>query len=125
MIIGVGTDLIDISRIEQSLVKFGVGIAKKILGETEWLEFQKISQKAPFLAKRFAAKEAFVKALGTGFRQGITFAMVEVSHDALGKPFVILRKKAKNHSEILGVKEIFLSLSDEKTMALAFVVLTG
>ena len=72
MIYGIGTDIVEVSRIEESLTRFGNAFAQRILTEGEYLEFELSQVKGRFLAKRFAAKEAFGKALGTGLRAPVT-----------------------------------------------------
>jgi holo-[acyl-carrier protein] synthase len=90
MIFGIGTDIVQISRIQNSLDRYGERFARRILGGEELVDFQRTLHPARFLARRFAAKEAVVKAYGTGFTQGITFQDIVVSHDAAGKPLLVL-----------------------------------
>ena len=122
MILGVGTDLVEIERIKKSLEKFPDRFAKKILAEDELSEFRRSKVSAAFLAKRFAAKEAVAKALGTGMRQGVHFTSIEVCHDQFGKPGVLLHGDAERRAQELGVKRWHLSISDERQHALAFVI---
>ena len=93
MIYGVGTDVVEVSRIAKALERFGDGFAKKILSPEEFLVFQKNNLKENFLAKRFAAKEAFAKALGTGFRNDLNFKDIEIMNDKFGKPYYLKTKK--------------------------------
>ena len=86
MIYGIGTDIVEVSRIEHSLQHYGLAFAQRILNEREWLSFTQSKTQARFLAKRFAAKEAFAKALGTGLRTPATFQNIGVAHDDLGQP---------------------------------------
>ena len=95
MIYGVGTDVVEVSRIAKALERFGDGFAKKILSPEEFLVFQKNNLKENFLAKRFAAKEAFSKALGTGISKGINFKEIVVMNNKNGKPFIKLEGKTK------------------------------
>jgi len=123
MIYGVGTDVVEVSRIAKALKRFGDGFAKKILSHEEFLIFQKNNLKENFLAKRFAAKEAFAKALGTGFRGDVNIRSIIVTNNELGRPDI---KLDKNIALILTEKKIkscHLSISDEKNIAAAFVVL--
>lgn len=120
MIYGIGTDMCDVKRIEKLLEKRGDVFINKILSEEE-------RAKAPetitpnWLAKRFASKEAVVKAMGTGFVEGLFFGDIKVFNDEAGKPYVELSAKAQ--AMLPQPMNVFLSLSDEKTYALAFAVL--
>ena len=123
MIFGVGTDLVEVSRIQDSLQRFGHDFASRILGEFELQEFAQSKQPARFLAKRFAAKEAFAKALGTGIRHPATFENIQIAHDDMGKPVF---EFAPALAECLANKQIafaHLSISDEKAFATAVVSL--
>ena len=87
-IFGIGTDIINIKRIEKSLRKEGSKFKDKIFTKKEMLYCESKKKPSSYYAKRFAAKEAFVKALGTGFRHNITFKNIEVSNDNFGKPSI-------------------------------------
>ena len=123
MIYGIGTDIVEVKRIRESLSKYGIALAKKILTSQELVTFKQTKSKENFLAKRFAAKEAFAKALGTGMRTPVSFKSIEVIHDSLGKPKIKtvpqLTLLVKSHN----IKHCHLSISDEKNIAAAFVVL--
>jgi holo-[acyl-carrier protein] synthase len=123
MIYGIGTDIVEVSRIEESLARFGDAFAQRILTEQEWLSFQQSKTQARFLAKRFAAKEAFAKALGTGLREPATFQNIGVAHDDLGKPVLDLSQALQAFLDKKGIVQQHLSISDEKALAAAFVVL--
>jgi holo-[acyl-carrier protein] synthase len=123
MIFGIGTDIVEVSRIEDSLARFGDALAQRILTEQEWLSFQQSKTQARFLAKRFAAKEAFAKALGTGLRDPATFQNIGVAHDDLGKPVLDLSPALQTFLDKKGIVQQHLSISDEKALAAAFVVL--
>jgi holo-[acyl-carrier protein] synthase len=123
MIFGIGTDIVEVSRIEDSLARFGEAFAQRILTEQEWLSFQQSKTQARFLAKRFAAKEAFAKALGTGLRDPATFQNIGVAHDDLGKPVLDLSPALQTFLDKKGIVQQHLSISDEKALAAAFVVL--
>ena len=123
MIYGIGTDIVEVSRIEESLARFGDAFARRILTEQEWLSFQQSKTQARFLAKRFAAKEAFAKALGTGLREPATFQNIGVAHDDLGKPVLDLTPALQAFLDKKGIVQQHLSISDEKALAAAFVVL--
>jgi len=123
MIFGIGTDIVEVARIEESLARFGDAFAQRILNEREWLAFSQSQTQARFLAKRFAAKEAFAKALGTGLRAPATFQNIEVTHDDLGKPMLDLAPELQSVLANHGILYTHLSVSDEKALAAAFVVL--
>lgn len=123
-IIGLGIDIIKISRIKKLIDVYNDKLSKKILSKNEIIQYNIIKEKERFLAKRFAAKEASVKAFGIGIRNGITFKQFEIYNNKLGKPHiryfdkvvVILAKK-------LGVKKIHLTITDEKDYACALVII--
>ncbi|SFX62604.1 holo-ACP synthase [Marinospirillum alkaliphilum] len=125
MLLGIGTDLARIERFEALLQRRGDAIARRLLTPTEQQAMQQAASPAAYLAKRFAAKEALLKALGTGLRDGLSWQQLEVSNDALGKPLLQLSGKAAELAAAMGVQQIHLSISDERDMALAFVVLEG
>ena len=122
--LGIGVDIIDNLRIKKSLSnkKF----LKRIFSDDELNKAKKIKNKTSFFSKRFAAKEAFSKALGTGFRNGLNFKDISVVNDKYGKPFIKIDSRIK--SLILkkfNIKNfsIFLSISDEIRYSIAFVIL--
>ncbi len=123
MIFGIGTDIVEVNRIEASIVRFGDQFARRILAESEFTSYFQSKIKARFLAKRFAAKEAFSKALGTGLRAPATFQNIAVSHDALGKPLLILAQELELFLQSKNISKAHISMSDEKNLAAAFVVL--
>jgi holo-[acyl-carrier protein] synthase len=123
MIYGIGTDIVEVSRIQGSLDRYGVAFANRVLTVEEWLAFEQSNIKARFLAKRFAAKEAFAKALGTGLRTPATFQNISVAHDDLGKPVLDFKPKLQALLDQRGICNQHLSISDEKELAVAFVVL--
>ena len=123
MIFGIGTDIVEVARIEASLQQFGDEFAKRILAESEWVSYQKSAIKPRFLAKRFAAKEAFSKALGTGLRAPATFQNIAVSHDDLGKPVLLLAPALLTLLQTKNIMHTHITISDEKNLAAAFVVL--
>jgi holo-[acyl-carrier protein] synthase len=122
MIYGVGTDLIEIPRIDKALKRFGERFARRILCEPELRRFRAHRQPVAYLAKRFAAKEAFSKALGTGVRPPATLSAMAVGHDELGKPILEcygrLAEMIKNQN-----LKAHLSISDEAEYAVAYVIL--
>ena len=123
-IIGNGVDIVENKRIKNSLkIK---GFIKRVFTQNEINKSKKLNNKTNFFAKRFAAKEAFVKSLGTGFRNGINFKDISVKNNNLGKPELYLNKKIKSFlSQKLRNKKykIHLSLSDEKRHSIAFVII--
>lgn len=125
MIIGIGTDVARVVRFERAMVRHGERFARRLLGEQEHERFRGHALPAAFLAKRFAAKEAFVKALGTGLRRGMRWTEIQVVNDALGRPSLVLSGKAHELADAAGVRSVHLSLSDEEALAVAFVVLEG
>ena len=123
MIYGIGTDIVEVKRIREAMNKYGIALANKILTSQELLTYKKIEGKENFLAKRFAAKEAFAKALGTGMRAPVNFKSIEVIHDSLGKPKIKTIRKLSLLVESYNIKQCHLSISDEKNIAVAYVIL--
>lgn len=123
MIYGIGTDIVEVERIEASLTQFGDAFAKHILADSELADYENSHIKARFLAKRFAAKEAFSKALGTGIRGDVNFRNIAVTHDALGRPLLHLAEKLQAFLNQNHIRASHISISDEKNLAVAFVVL--
>jgi holo-[acyl-carrier protein] synthase len=123
MIFGIGTDIVEVSRIQASITQFGDDFAKRILADSELESYLQSHIKARFLAKRFAAKEAFSKALGTGLRAPATFQNIAVSHDELGKPILVLAPELQAFVDSIHITQTHISISDEKNLATAFVVL--
>ena len=85
-ILGLGTDIVEIARIEAVIARSGDRLAKRVLSDNEWAIWETHQQPVRFLAKRFAVKEAAAKAFGTGIRNGLAFNQFEVYNDELGKP---------------------------------------
>lgn len=121
-IIGMGTDIVDIRRLEKVLARTGEAFAQRVLAESEWQQFEQHKQQARFLAKRFAAKEAGAKALGTGIAQGVSFTDFIVTNNAAGKPILTLQGKALELSVQQGVSNVHISISDEKHYAVVTVI---
>ena len=123
-IYGIGTDIIKNSRIKNSIKK--KNFINRVFVKNEVLESRNKKDKLLFFSKRFAAKEALVKALGTGFRHNISFQDISVLNNKKGKPYFLisnnLRKIIKNKLKINRFK-IFLSMSDEKNYSIAYVVI--
>ena len=123
MIFGIGTDIVEISRIEALWVRHGERFAARILSESELAECRASSHPARLLAKRFAAKEAFAKAVGSGMRHPVAFHRISVTHDGLGKPVLQFDEVLRTYLAQSGVNGHHLSVSDERDMVVAFVVL--
>ena len=121
-IVGLGTDIAEIERVEKALVRSGDSFAQRILTEQELERFHSMKQQARFLAKRFAAKEAASKALGTGIAQGVTFHDFSITNDQYGAPYLSLSGKASEIAKMKQVEHIHLSISDERHYAVATVI---
>lgn len=124
MILGIGTDIVDVGRIERAVERFGERFIKRIFTDNEASYCKEKKEKAAHLAARFAAKEAVLKAFGTGVDKGIGLLDVEVMRSH-GRPEIILHGNGKETAVSLGVKRIHLSISHDAGMALAFVVIDG
>ena len=123
-IIGIGIDIIQNKRI-QKLVKKKIFI-KRTFGKNELIQSNKITNKTNYFAKRFAAKEAFAKSLGTGFRNNLNFKDIEIINDKIGKPHYLISRKINNIvKKKFKIKNynLFLSISDEKDYSVAFTIL--
>mgnify|MGYP000969765554 CR=1 FL=1 len=119
-----GIDIIEIDRIQNVLSRYGNRFLNKIFTPDE---IQYCRGRSPNLAGRFAAKEAFVKALGTGFRNNINFKDIEVAKNLHGKPYIIMKEKISNKIKTLfKVKKfnVSLSISDEKKYSIANVIIS-
>ena len=125
MIFGIGTDLCDVGRIERALERFGERFAERILVTSELKRFRRHRKPAGYLAKRFAAKEAFSKALGTGIRFPVNWHNVWVENERSGKPSLKFSRALANVLKRRGIGNVHLSLTDEPGMACAFVVIEG
>ena len=123
MIYGVGTDIVSIERIQKIILKNREGFIKKVLTEHEQALFANKADSAAFCAKRFAAKEAFSKALGTGIGRAVSFQDLTIRNNDNGKPHFIPSEKLRLYLLEKGVKQAHLSISDESQYAVAFVVL--
>lgn len=122
MIYGIGTDIARIERFEGLLARWGLDIGRRLLAAPEREELAQAAKPARFLAKRFAAKEALGKALGTGIREPVLLTAIAVTHDTLGKPMFAFDEQLKAFIEARGIVSVHLSISDEQQHALAFVV---
>ncbi len=124
MITGIGTDIVEIKRIQEAISKNGERFAQRILSPKELEQYSQNKFPERFLAKRFAAKEAFAKAMGTGIRNGLNMCDIEVTNSDLGKPLINYIGTHESVLSILNPETNFhLSISDEKDYAVAFVVI--
>ena len=123
MIFGIGTDLVEVARVHAAWQRFGVSFAQRILMTEELAGFQRAPDPVRFLAMRFAAKEAIVKALGTGFRHGVWLRDAGHVPDERGRPCVIFSARGLALCRQLGAGQAFVSLSDEAGMVLAFALI--
>lgn len=122
MILGIGNDLVQVTRMATAYARHGARLAQRILSAAEGDDFARAASKPHFLAKRFAAKEALAKAVGTGLRPPVLMTAMTVGHDALGKPVFFFDAALSVWLSERGVQRVHLSLSDERDLALAFVI---
>lgn len=124
MISGIGIDLVEIERMQHALERHGDRFAKRILADSEWSEFLvlKPALQPRFLAKRFAVKEAFSKAIGTGLGRGFGFQDISLVHDTLGKPILRWSERVSDAVDLYAM-HAHVSLTDERTHAASVVVL--
>ena len=125
MILGIGTDLCEVGRVERALERFGDRFAARILVASELEVFRRRRKRAGYLAKRFAAKEAFSKALGVGIRYPVNWHNVWIVNERSGKPAFEFSRPLAALLKSRGVERVHLSLTDEIGMACAFVVVEG
>jgi holo-[acyl-carrier protein] synthase len=125
MIFGTGIDIINIERIEKTMARWGDFFLNRIFTEREIVCCQKRTRPSECFAIRFAAKEAFLKAIGSGLRNGIRWVDIEVENDPLGKPLLSFHRKAKEAFETQRIKKALLTLSHERPYAVAHVILVG
>lgn len=118
MIFGLGVDIVQISRIDKALERTPA-LAQRILTVQEQLQLTQTKDAARFLAKRFAAKEAVVKALGTGIAKGVGWQQIQIDKTPAGRPLVVLSGYAEVYANQLGIRAWHLSYSDEKEYVVA------
>ena len=123
MIYGIGTDLVDLDRIKK--IKSLSTFAKKILGNQELEKYKQLTDgyNQSYIGKQFAGKEAFVKALGTGFKKPVFPKDIQILRNSFGQPEVLLSDEAKSYIENLGITKTHVSLADESNHLIAFAVL--
>lgn len=120
MILGVGVDMATVPRFERLLKRFGARFVEKVMTPDEMRRWPDADARR--LAKLFSAKEAVVKALGSGFREGVTLQTVSIEQNSLGAPVVSLTGAAGERLDRLGASQILLSISDEEDTVIAFAV---
>lgn len=121
--IAVGTDILELARIEAVLDRQGERFARRILTEGEFADYLASGQPARLLARRFAAKEAVAKALGTGIGRGVSWQDIHIAHDAAGAPRVELDGGARAVLQARGGQAVLISISDERRYSVAFAAL--
>jgi holo-[acyl-carrier protein] synthase len=122
MIVGLGVDIAEVDRIEAAIRRHGEAFLKRIYTPAEIAYCERHRNKAERYAGRFAAKEATMKALGTGWRKGVRWVDIEVARSSSGKPSVVLHGVAKQVAEQLGVRNISLSITHSGGTAFAQVI---
>ena len=122
MIFGIGTDIVEMSRMEATWERFGEHFARRILMEEEMELFKRTNQPARFLAMRFAGKEATVKAMGTGFAHGVWLRDVGITRNEWGRPLIIWSERGQKVCEDLGIGGGHVSLTDDAGLVMAFAV---
>jgi holo-[acyl-carrier protein] synthase len=120
---GIGIDMVYIPRMQANIDRFGDRFASKILSRSEFREYEDTGDQARFLAKHFAAKEAAVKALGTGFITGMTLRNISIVHNQHGQPRILCEGRACEIFASYGIQSGHLAISDEMNYACASVVL--
>jgi holo-[acyl-carrier protein] synthase len=123
MIIGTGIDIVNINRIERLMTRWGDLFLDRVFTQKEILKCQQKARPPECFAVRFAAKEAFLKAIGWGLRNGIQWTDIEVENDVMGKPLFSFHRKAKEVCETLRIRNILLTLSHDRPYAVAHVLL--
>lgn len=123
MIFGIGTDVVQVDRIARSVERFGERFARRILMPREFELYALQKRKIRFLAMRFAAKEAVVKAMGTGFAHGMWVRDVGVIPDRRGKPEIVYSSRGRELCTEMGIGDGFVTLSDEAGLVVAVAVL--
>jgi holo-[acyl-carrier protein] synthase len=122
MIYGVGTDIVELSRIQATYDRFGDHFVDRLLMDEERALFEGIKWPVRFLAMRFAAKEATVKAMGTGFRNGMWLRDVGIVNNDRGRPLVVYSKRGQGVCDSLGIGASHVSLTDDAGLIVAFAV---
>ncbi len=122
MIYGIGTDIVAVARLADMRARYGSRLAQRLLAPDEWGDYAGTRDKDGFLAKRFAAKEALAKALGTGLRFPVSLGNMVLTHDRLGRPSFAFAPELANWLKARRVGAVHLSISDERHYAVAYVL---
>jgi holo-[acyl-carrier protein] synthase len=122
MIFGIGTDIVAVKRMDGLHERYGGKLAERLLAPEEWGDYAEAASKEHFLAKRFAAKEAFAKAVGTGIQAPVSFTSIIVVHNHAGKPGFVYSPELNHWLRAKGISSVHLSLSDEQDYVVAFAV---
>ena len=125
MILGIGTDIVAIARIRSTLDRHGARFAQRILSDIELVALNDSKDAVAWLAKRWAAKEAFGKAAGSGILAPLTWAGIGIGHDDAGRPLFELNDAIAFYLQSRGVTRTHLTISDERDFAVAFVIFEG
>jgi holo-[acyl-carrier protein] synthase len=125
MIIGTGIDIVHIERVERMRTRWGDRFLHRLFTEREILYCQNRARSSTCYAARFAAKEAFLKAIGWGLRNGIQWTDIEVENGPMGKPYLLFHRKATEVFESLRIRRSLLTLSHDHPYAVAHVLLEG
>jgi len=123
MIYGIGTDLVQVTRMQENIDRYGEKFARRVLTRSEFEEYRIHQLPAHFIAKRFAAKEATAKAMGIGFSNGLSLRHIGVRHDDMGKPYIEYTGRGKELCRQYGISDSHVSIADESEYAIAFVTL--
>ena len=123
MIAGIGTDVVHIDRVKKVLDRYGERFVNRILTPEERVRYMRTKAKANHLAKRFAAKEAFSKAIGSGIRSPFRWHSITVGRDSKGKPIIKPDAQMSDYLSRNGITRFHVSLTDDAEIAMAFVVL--
>jgi holo-[acyl-carrier protein] synthase len=122
VIFGIGTDIVELSRIEQTYGRYGDHFARRILMEEEMELYQRSKNPVRFLAMRFAGKEATVKAMGTGFAHGVGLRDVGILNNDWGRPVIVWSERGSRVCARLGIGSGHVSLTDDAGLVMAFAV---
>lgn len=123
-VVGIGTDIVQIQRLDKMSSSSLEKLAIRVLTQTELERYRSLKFPLPFLAKRWAGKEAAAKAIGTGIASGVSFQHIEIMNLESGQPNLVFTDEALKKVQGLGAKSWHISLSDEAEYATAFVVLS-
>lgn len=124
-VVGVGTDIVEISRLEIMSEPVRKKLAQRVLTTKEFEQFSQLKFPIPYLAKRWAGKEAAAKAIGTGIADGVSFQHISIVSLPSGQPTLVFSERALEVANTLGANSWHISLSDEVKYAVAFVVLSS